>query len=108
MNKPLIGDERIELVTNFNWKAHHRSTNHLLGLLWDFVENVPAIVAVTYCADLDETDWGKIVQPREGGGRTTSVSIMGKTGIQKMLGNTILVIDDERYVKKIDKIAGNN
>lgn len=106
-NKPLIGEERIDIVAAFNWKAHHRATNNLLGLLWDFVDGLPTITAVTFSNELEEKDWGKLVQPRKGGGRTTSVSTMVKSGVSKMLSNVIFVIDDDRYEKKINKIAGN-
>ena len=104
-NKPLIGEERISIVTAFNWKAHHRETNYLMGLLWDFVEGKPAITAVTFSAELEEEDWGRIVQPKEGGGRTTSVSIMAKSGVRKMLSNALYVIDDERYLAKMKKLS---
>lgn len=106
-NKPLIGEERIDIVTNFNWKAHHRETNNLMGILWDFIDGIPAITAVTYSSKLEESDWGRIVQPREGGGRTTSVSIMAKSGIRKMLSNAIFVVQDQRYVEKIHRIANS-
>jgi hypothetical protein len=104
-NKPIIGEERISIVTAFNWKAHHRETNFLMGLLWDFVEEKPAITAVTFSAQLEEEDWGRIVQPKEGGGRTTSVSIMAKSGVRKMLSNALYVIDDERYREKMKKLS---
>jgi hypothetical protein len=104
-NKPLIGEERISIVTAFNWKAHHRETNYLMGLLWDFVEGKPAITAVTFSSELEEQDWGRIVQPKEGGGRTTSVSIMAKSGVRKMLSNALYVIDDERYLEKMKKLS---
>jgi hypothetical protein len=104
-NKPLIGEERISIVTAFNWKAHHRETNYLMGLLWDFVEGMPAITAVTFSSELEEEDWGRIVQPKEGGGRTTSVSIMAKSGVRKMLSNALYVIDDERYLEKMKKLS---
>ena len=89
--KPAIGEARVELITSFNWKAHHRETNHLVGLLWDFVEGLPAITAITYSDALTESDWGAIVTPREGGGRTTSVSIMSRGGVEKMCSNTVRV-----------------
>ena len=38
------------------------------------------------------------MKPKAGGGRTTSVSIMTREGIKKMYDNTLLVIDDERYI----------
>jgi hypothetical protein len=46
--KPKIGDERIDLVTGYDWKAHHRETNHLMGVFWDFVNRTPQICAVFY------------------------------------------------------------
>lgn len=103
LEKPGMGDERIDLMTSYDWKAHHRDTNNLLGLLWDFVNGLPTIVAVFYSAELTEEDWGRIVQPKEGGGRTTSVSIMGRTGIKKMYDGCLCVIDDERYVDFLNK-----
>ena len=95
--KPGIGDSRIDLVTNLNWKAHHRETNYLLALQWDFMDRIPAIAAVMYSNCLDENDWGNIVQPREGGGRTTSVSIMNRRGVSKLASNPVFVMDDSRY-----------
>lgn len=99
--KPLIGEQRIELLTSFDWKAHHRTTNHLLGILWDFVEENPTIVACFYSNALTVNDWGKIVKPKDDGGRTTSVSIMTATGVRKMCHDWIAVIDDEKYVNKL-------
>ena len=101
--KPLIGEQRIALVNSFDWKAHHRETNNLLGIFWDFLDEVPTIVACFYRNDLVVDDWGRIVQPREGGGRTTSVSIMGKTGIKKMCDGWIAVIDKEEYIDAFAK-----
>lgn len=49
--------------------------------------------------NLDIKDWGRIVQPHEGGGRTTSVSIMQKSGIKKMCEGWIAVIDDPQYIQ---------
>lgn len=95
--KPVIGEQRLEWVTGYNWKAHHRETNNLIGLIWDFVDKKPTIVSVMYSNALDEGDWGKTVTPREGGGRTTSVSIMNKAGIGKMKNGMIAVINNQSY-----------
>lgn len=97
LSKPGIGDSRIDLVTSLNWKAHHRETNYLLALQWDFMNQIPAIAAVMYSNSLDENDWGNIVQPREGGGRTTSVSIMNRRGVSKLASNPVFITDDPRY-----------
>lgn len=99
--KPLIGEQRIDLMNKFDWKAHHRKTNNLLAILWDFIDGVPTITACFYRNDLTENDWGKIVKPREGGGRTTSVSIMNSDGISKMCSGWIAVIDSEKYINAL-------
>ena len=101
--KPLIGEQRISLINSFDWKAHHRSTNNLLGILWDFYNEVPTIIAAFYRNDLVVDDWGKIVQPKEDGGRTTSVSIMNRKGISKMCAGWIAVIDDDKYINALSK-----
>lgn len=98
LRKPELGDERIEFVKGYDWKSHHRKTNNLIGIYWDFVEEKPVICGLFFSGDLREADWGKIVQPKSGGGRTTSVSIMNREGIYKMYENWIAVIDDERYM----------
>lgn len=101
--KPLIGEQRISLINSFDWKAHHRSTNNLIAILWDFCNQIPTIVAAFYCNTLTIDDWGKIVQPKEGGGRTTSVSIMNGIGIKKMCQNWIAVIDKEEYIAALSR-----
>lgn len=97
LRKPEIGDERIEFTTGYDWKAHHRETNNLIGIYWDFVNQKPVICGLFYSGNLTEDDWGKIVQPKDGGGRTTSVSIMTRTGIRKMYEGWIAVVNDVRY-----------
>lgn len=101
--KPLIGEQRISLINSFDWKAHHRETNNLIGILWDFIDGVPTIVAAFYRNDLVPDDWGNIVQPKDGGGRTTSVSIMNRTGIKKMCAGWITVLDDPKYISALAK-----
>lgn len=108
LSKPQIGEERIPLLTGYDWKAHHRETNNLLSIIWDFREGAPRITAVFFCAELTEDDWGQIVQPREGGGRTTSVSIMPRHGVAKMYCNWVAVIEDERWVRFLDERNGGS
>jgi hypothetical protein len=92
--KPGLGVERSPIVRGFTWKAHHRETSRLFGVIWDFVDTVPTITGAYFRNDLAEGDWGDIVKPREGGGRTTSVSIMTRTGMKKMAeGWMVLVLD---------------
>lgn len=104
--KPDIGDERIVCMTGYDWKAHHRDTNNLTGLIWDFIDRKPRIVAVFYSNNLNSEHWGKIVQPKEGGGRTTSVSIMTREGIRVMYNGWVLFRNDRRYANFIDRYNG--
>ena len=106
--KPAIGDQRIHLVNKFDWKAHHRETNNLLAVFWDFIDEVPTIVACFYRNDLREDDWGKIVQPKEGAGRTTSVSIMNSNGVKKMCNGWIAFINDDEYIDVFNNRWINN
>jgi len=99
--KPLIGEQRISIIKSFDWKAHHRETNNLFAIFWDFIGNTPIIAACFYRNDLTTSDWGQIVQPKEGGGRTTSVSIMNSGGIQKMCQGWIAVINNDSYIQKL-------
>lgn len=97
--KPLIGEQRIDKLTTFDWKAHHRETNNLLSIFWDFIDEVPTVAACFYRNDLTIDDWGKIVQPKTDGGRTTSVSIMTSAGVKKMCAGWIAVIDSKPYIE---------
>lgn len=101
--KPLIGEQRVSLINSFDWKAHHRTTNNLLAVLWDFIDGLPHYVAAFYQDQLTVDDWGNIVRPVEGGGRTTSVSIMNTNGIKKMCANWVAVINDEKYIDLLAK-----
>lgn len=97
-SKPDIGDQRVDFLIGYDWKAHHRSTNNLFGIFWDFIEGIPMICAVFYSGKLTTESWGTIIQPREGGGRTTSVSIMTRSGVFEMYQGWIVVINDARYI----------
>ncbi|WGM30009.1 hypothetical protein KKHFBJBL_00224 [Brevundimonas sp. NIBR11] len=74
-----------------------------MSLFWDFIDGAPRIVAVFYCESLTRDDWGKIVQPKEGGGRTTSVSIMTRAGVRKMFDNWVIMLDDAEYKAFFEK-----
>lgn len=103
LTKPAIGDQRIYLLTGYDWKAHHQHTNYLMGIFWDFIDGRPKIISVFYSGELQTDDWGKIIQPKEGGGKTTSVSIMTRNGVQKMCLSWVAMIDDDRYIKFFEK-----
>lgn len=110
-SKPEIGDTRAGILTDYDWKAHHRETNNLIGLLWDFANRVPEIVALFYSSSLTTEDWGNIVQPREGGGRTTSVSIMTRVGVRKMAQGCLYCKDNpviSAFVENYNHISLTN
>lgn len=90
MAKPKIGESRLSIMTGLNWKAHHRETNHLISLVWDFVDGIPTILAAFYRNDLSPDDWGRMVTPGEGS-RTTSVSIMAGVGVRKMAAGWVVL-----------------
>lgn len=96
--KPDIGDQRIGFLKAYDWKAHHRDTNNLFGFLWDFIGGAPSIAAVFYSNQLTTQEWGEIIQPKKGGGRTTSVSIMTREGVAIMYRGWLVVLDDDRYI----------
>lgn len=99
LEKPSIGDCRKMMLSGYDWKAHHRDTNNLLSIFWDFVDKVPQVIATFYRHDLSVDDWGAIVQPKEGGGRTTSVSIMTRAGVRKMFDGWVVMLGDDDYIR---------
>ena len=101
-DKPGLGDARVDLLTKYDWKAHHRETNYLFGLVWDFIDCIPEIVAVFYSSCLATPDWGSIIKPTDGGGRTTSVSIMTRKGVEKMYSGWVTVINEDSYMSFFD------
>lgn len=107
-HKPDIGDQRINVLKGYDWNAHHRETNNLVGIIWDFVQGVPNVVSVFFSSKLNENDWGNIIQPQEGGGRTTSVSIMTRAGVRKMYDDWAIVIDDTRYINFLNRYNSGN
>ena len=101
--KPDIGDQRIAYLKSYDWKAHHRDTNYLMGIIWDFIDKKPTVCAIFYQSKLQMEHWGRIISPREGGGRTTSVSIMTREGVALMYQNWVAVIDEPEYIKFFNK-----
>lgn len=101
--KPEIGDQRITMINGYDWKAHHRETNNLFGIFWDFIDGKPIIISLFYSNHLTEKDWGKVIKPKKNGGRTTSLSIMNRGGVKKMYDNWIVMIDSPIYIDFFEK-----
>lgn len=99
LKKPEMYDQRIEHLQGYTWHAHHRQTNNLLGLYWDFIAGAPFICAAFYSNDLTENDWSEITLPNvEKETRTTSVSNLTRLGVQKLYDGWILCINDTKYI----------
>ncbi len=108
ISRPDIGDQRISVLKGYDWKAHHRQTNNLVGIIWDFIDGLPTITSLQYSNLLTTDHWGEIVQPRTGGGRTTSVSIMTRAGVAEMYAGWLFVIDDSRYINFFNTYNNGN
>lgn len=115
--KPLIGESRLPILLSAEWKAHHQQTQILLGLFWDFVDGIPTILAAFFRNDLETTvgkdnkDWAPTVRPKDGGSRTTSVSIMrhGKSqdhGVKKMGQGWLVLPIDTGLLTPITRVFG--
>lgn len=98
--KPKIGELRRNILMSADWKAHHRGTNNLIGVYWDFVDGLPTLLAAFYRNNLTENDWGNMVLPKKGKGNVTSVSVMKRgskdniVGVKKMGKGWIVLPDD--------------
>lgn len=91
------GDTRIlDINSKLDWKAHHRKTNYLLAIMSDFIDGIPTVVAAFFSADLNEEDWNKKQEPKEGSAMTSFTAISNQ-GYKKMLKGLKVCIDDERY-----------
>lgn len=100
--KPVVGETRLDVLKSYDWKAHHRKTNNLFALLWDFEKKSPRIRAIFYSSSLCEDDWGKIIEPKTGGGRTTSVSIMTRNGVAKLYKNWLIIEKNKKLMHFLD------
>jgi hypothetical protein len=104
------GETRINDLTGITWQAHHREVEELLGLIWDFVDdghafNYPAITGAFYSDDLVEDDWGAISGTT---GRNTKVAGMKKSGKEKMGTGWVVVIDNDQYLEKYQRLLKFN
>lgn len=100
------GETRIQELTGITWQAHHREVNHLLGIVWDFVNdadsfNHPAITGVFFSDQLNPEDWGEISGTT---GRNTKVTGMTSSGKNKMGQGVILLYDNIPHIEKYSRL----
>ena len=89
------GDQRIKYNKSFGWSAHHNDNDNLCGIVWDFVNGLPTIVAVMYSDELLKEDWGK--PHKTEGNKSTNGFGLNKDGIDKMKKGWLCVLDDPDY-----------
>jgi len=100
------GETRIAELTGITWQAHHREVNHLLGIVWDFVNevenfNYPAITGAFFSDQLNPQDWYKISGTT---GRNTKVTGMRSSGKEKMGKGVIILLNNEPYIEKYSRL----
>ncbi|WP_061466394.1 hypothetical protein [Peribacillus simplex] len=95
----LMGHQRIKKINRkLDWKAHHQQTNNLIGLLSDYINDMPQIVALCYSDELNTDDWGKVQKPKPGS-TMTSFSTIGRSGCNKMYEGIRICIDNPSYLE---------
>lgn len=108
------GSRRLDYLTGITWQAHHQEVKQLLGLTWDFVNNIekdsylfPAITAAFYTPSLNIDDWGMISGTT---GRNTKVCGMKASGRKKMSLGWILIENSyfDRYMKLLGSEISDN
>jgi len=92
------GQTRLGKINNkLDWKAHHRTTNYLLGLFSDFIDACPQIVAVMFSDRLQQSDLMEKQNPRANSAMT-SFSVTTLSGWKKLRSGLKLCRDDPRYL----------
>lgn len=106
------GDRRIDFLTGITWQAHHREVEALLGLVWDFADELtgqkvllPLITGAFYANELHREDWGVISGTT---GRNTKVTGMRVSGKRKMGSGWIAILEDERYIDRYKQLLGTD
>ena len=74
------GEQRIGRINSrLEWKAHHKKTNHLLGLYSDYIDGYPTIIAAFFSDELTSQDWSVRAEPK-GNSAMTSFSTLQHQG----------------------------
>jgi len=101
-------DSRLDFIQGVTWHAHHQQTNNLLGLYWDFINDIPTILAAFYCNGLDTVTgpenrhWRTTSKPDDDS-RATSATCLGEKGMRLMGVGRIVLPEDPELRGKIMK-----
>jgi len=87
--KALLAREKIDT----NASAHHRQTTKVLNVIWNFFDNIPQVIGVTYTNSLVEDDWGV---PSSGsvGSKTTPSCSLRSSGKKKLREGWVILKED--------------
>ena len=91
------GLQRVTQSNKFTYSAHHN--DNLIGIIWDFVDGIPQIVAAMYSI-LEKEDWGN--PHKTEGNKSTNGYSLNAAGIDKMKHGWLCVLDDPEYVGGLD------
>ena len=97
-----VGQPRIEHMSGVEWKGHHRKINNLLGLYWDYRQNVPFIIAGFFSNCLVPNDFTYSEQ-KPGGGNTTNVAITKSSAKLKMGKGWVFCLKNNEYKEFLEK-----
>ena len=101
-----IGMERLEYLRSITYWGHHTGCENLLGLYYDYppgCEGSPQILAAFHSELKPDEDWSAVSVGKAGSKKTSNTSLT-KCGRKKVLGGTVVVIDDKRYLARLRKI----
>lgn len=102
LDENLITQTRVSKLSSLTWQSHHQKCTNLMGVIWDFINNVPVITAIYYIDGLCENSWAKVdkdnVKSEKG---TNDVSSLRSFEINKMYKEgKVLILDDSTYINK--------
>lgn len=89
-----------------SWSAHHQQTPVLLGLVWDYVDGLPKIIAAFFANSLDTSHgkqnqhWSSVSIPKDGSKGTSSCSLL-REGCNLMYENQVLEPSNEYINHKL-------
>jgi len=98
------GQNRLQFLTGITWQAHHQEVRELMGLIWDFDNQIndflfPIITGVFFSPNLTLDDWGAISGTT---GRNTKVCGMTSTGRAKMKNGWVII--HKKYLEKYNRL----
>ena len=98
ITQPGLGDTRIGCLKSYDWKALEPETRNLLGILWDFIDRKPRVVALFYSNNLTSQDWSYAHRTK-----MTRISIMNRAGISKMYEGWLCALKGGGYAEFLNK-----